>query len=238
MLNTEAVERLASKIETDTIGTVTDRTYEGLRAMILAREIEPGMVIEERRLAEMLRVSRTPMRAAMGRLLGEELLTRLSNGALVVKTYTLKEYLELMRVRKILEMEAAALAASAISETELAHLRTLVTDLIGVEDAQRYWVVDDIFHETIASNADNGHLRKLIADNRNQVRMCSVGKVPSRSKATCEEHLAILDALSSRDPAASRQAMGDHLENVQRAFLRTLHGDAEDSDSDLIRKAG
>jgi DNA-binding GntR family transcriptional regulator len=227
MLNTDAIGKLARSMSSKrTPGNVTEKTYEGLRTLILQRALEPGLVVEERRLAQMLGISRTPMRAAMERLLGENLLTRLSNGALVVRNYGFKEYLELMKVRAILETEAAALAASCIPSREIDELRKRVTELGDDDTPENYWKVDDMFHDTIARNSDNNHLCKLITDNRDQVRMCSVGKIPSRSAATCQEHLAILDALASRDPLAARQAMGDHLENVRRAFMRTLHGDA------------
>ncbi|KAG1316865.1 hypothetical protein G6F63_015896 [Rhizopus arrhizus] len=61
----------------------TQRTYQTLLDQIVSRRIPAGEVLEERRLADELDVSRTPLRAAMNRLLGEGMLERLSNGSIV-----------------------------------------------------------------------------------------------------------------------------------------------------------
>ncbi|MBR0823815.1 GntR family transcriptional regulator [Bradyrhizobium liaoningense] len=61
----EAPKRLRSD------GNVTETTYRKLLDLIESRQLAPGEVIEERRLALRLKVSRTPLRAGISRLLGE-----------------------------------------------------------------------------------------------------------------------------------------------------------------------
>ncbi|WZB62790.1 GntR family transcriptional regulator [Achromobacter xylosoxidans] len=90
--------------------SVSERTYQALLDRIAARQIGPGEVLEERRLAEELNVSRTPMRAALNRLLGEGILKRLSNGSVVVHAFGVTELLELLQIRQLLEGQAAAMA--------------------------------------------------------------------------------------------------------------------------------
>src|SRR5689334_11720090 len=91
-------------------GSVTERTYDALLDLVLSGELSPGDVLEERKLAAALAVSRTPLRNAMSRLLGEGIVARLSNGITVVRETGAAEFLELLHVRRLLEGEAAALA--------------------------------------------------------------------------------------------------------------------------------
>src|ERR1700754_2099907 len=76
-------------------GSVTEITYRKLLELIESRQLAPGEVIEERRLALRLKVSRTPLRAGISRLLGEGRLEQLSNGSVVVRTVGMAELLEL-----------------------------------------------------------------------------------------------------------------------------------------------
>src|ERR1700750_978394 len=66
-------------------GSVTEATYRKLLDLIESRQLAPGEVIEERRLALRLKVSRTPLRAGISRLLGEGRLEQLSNGSVIVR---------------------------------------------------------------------------------------------------------------------------------------------------------
>jgi DNA-binding GntR family transcriptional regulator len=205
-------------------GNVTDRTYDALRAMIMRRELKPGEVIEERRLAEELSVSRTPLRAAVSRLLGENVLTRLSNRTLVVQSLSMEEFLEIVHVRKLLESEAAALAAGRIPTATIKGLRQMITEFerAAVPNLERHWEIDDLLHNTIAAYSKNSHLEKLINDVRNRARMCNIGKVPARLEMTAREHKAILAALESGDADGARLRMVEHIDGVRQGFLSLL----------------
>ena len=87
-------------------------------------------MLEERRLAEELNVSRTPMRAALNRLLGEGILKRLSNGSVVVHAFGVTELLELLQIRQLLEGQAAAMAAGRIPGDKLAAVKARLEDVM------------------------------------------------------------------------------------------------------------
>lgn len=115
------VERLIR--ETTSGGTVSEHTYQRLLSMIVSKELQPGQVVEERPLSQRMNISRTPMRMALSRLLGEGMIDRLSNGLLVVREIGIEEFFELVHLRTLLEGEAARLAAGKIPEGKLADLR-------------------------------------------------------------------------------------------------------------------
>lgn len=104
-------------------GNMSDRARHALLEMIHSRKILPGEILEERRLAKDLGLSRTPLRAALNILEGEGLLERLSNRSLRVVEITVEDYLEILYLRKLLDSIAAEQAALTIPAADLLKLK-------------------------------------------------------------------------------------------------------------------
>lgn len=201
--------------------SVSEQTYQALLGLIAARALEPGDAIEERRLAERFDVSRTPMRAAISRLLGEGVLQQRANGLLVVREVGLTEYLELLSLRVLLEGEAASLAAARAPAAGLARIeRRLLAQLDSAADPAGEAQLDEDIHELVVNHCGNRSLGALITDIHRRLRMRDLSHAPQRLVPACEEHLAVVRALAARDPVAARQAMVEHLERVRANHLR------------------
>ena len=82
------------------------RAYDLLLGILLAGELRPNDVVMERRLAEKLGISRTPLREAIRRLEGEKLLERQKGGTIVVSPMSVEGFLNILSVRRLLEGEA------------------------------------------------------------------------------------------------------------------------------------
>ena len=145
---------------------MSERTYQALLDRIAARQIGSGEVLEERRLAEELNVSRTPMRAALNRLLGEGILKRLSNGSVVVHAFGVTELLELLQIRQLLEGQAAAMAAGRIPGDKLAAVKARLEDVMRYSAAggESTWTADNEVHELVAAYCGNKSMAAMIAD--------------------------------------------------------------------------
>lgn len=206
-------------------GSVSEQTYQRLLSMILSKELRPGQVVEERPLSERMKISRTPMRMALSRLLGEDMISRLSNGLLVVKEIGIEEFFELVHLRTILESEAARLAAGKIPESTLDDLRSRIKTMAaeGIPESETHWKIDDELHDLIASAGGNRWLARMIADVRRRVRMCNIDRLPKRFQDTCEEHIAILDSLETGDAELAAKAMRTHLDCVRQGFITLLN---------------
>ncbi|MEH2472983.1 DNA-binding GntR family transcriptional regulator [Nitrobacteraceae bacterium AZCC 2299] len=205
-------------------GNITEATYKKLHDLIEARKLSPGEVIEERRLALRLKVSRTPLRAGISRLLGEGRLEQLSNGSVVVRNIGMAELLELIHLRLLLESEAASIAATRIAIDVLQPIKARLEDIIATAQISRtlHWTLDDEIHDQIAQNCGNRSLEKLIGEIRQKIRMCNVERRPERLLPASREHLAIVDAIINRNSAAARHAMIQHLTNVRQGMLETF----------------
>ncbi|MBN9091557.1 MAG: GntR family transcriptional regulator [Reyranella sp.] len=208
-------------------GLVTDPklstvAYGALLDMILRGTIAPGELVTERQIAARLGMSRTPVREAVRRLEGEGTLERQRDGALIVRPYSMEEFLQALAVRRLLEGEAARLAAGKVSPAVLAAARERTERLRRDGMAESARQDDRDFHAAIAEASGNPVLATTISDLRKRTAMFRLGRLPERVDQVCDEHLTILDALASGDGEAARTAMQSHIDNVRAHLLQRL----------------
>src|SRR5437764_737312 len=98
---------------------LSEQAYRNLRELILVRRIAPGAPVVEGRLAEELKISRTPMREALVRLVGEGLLERADARSYSVRKVSATEYFQSMHVRETMETHAMDLAVDRIAPAEI-----------------------------------------------------------------------------------------------------------------------
>src|SRR5882762_8776812 len=129
--------------------------YGAVLDMIARGTIAAGELVTERQIAARLGMSRTPVREAIRRLEGEGTLERQRDGSLVVRPYSMEEFLHVLAVRRLLEGEAARLAAGKVSPMLLDAARERIARLrregLG-EPARRD---DRDFHAAVAAASGN-----------------------------------------------------------------------------------
>ena len=203
--------------------SLAEQAYASLRTLILDRKISAGSPLQEGRLADELRISRTPMREALVRLAGEGLLVRRDARSYAVRALGTKEYFDCMRAREIIECEAIVLAVDKITEAQLdeldADLKTLDA---GVHDEIEHWHFDDRFHQLISSASGNVVLPRLVEELRVNARLFRLHSPLHRQRENHEEHGEIISALRARDPERARAAMRAHLRSLQEDVKRAL----------------
>jgi DNA-binding GntR family transcriptional regulator len=203
---------------------ISEQAYQYMRSLILARELGPGDVFTERKLAEQINASRTPLRAAINRLVGEGLVSRLSNGSIVIRQVAIEELMEILVIRRLLEGEAAAQAAHRSSpgsvEKILEKSRAIVEDPNLEFDP--FWEYDDEFHLFIADASGKPLLAQYIRNLRDKARMCHVVRMEKNFEQQAREHIAVLEAVAEKKPDEARQAMATHIDRVRERFMRWL----------------
>ena len=130
MARPKIVEDLGSSIGRVERETLNDRVYRELKNSIMSGAFKPGVELTLRSVAEALGTSFMPVRDAMRRLVTERGLEIRPSRTIAIPTLSAEEFLELRRVRVLLEGEAVALAAEKITERQLANVRTIVKKLI------------------------------------------------------------------------------------------------------------
>jgi DNA-binding GntR family transcriptional regulator len=185
----------------------------------------PGDRIVEDEVAQRLEVSRTPVREALGRLMGKGLVEHAGGRGLVVRRPDAAEVLELYTMREILEGAAARLAATQASAPEIDTLRDLADEFATqAEDPRAMARLNRLLHEAIVRAARNRFLDGALREMQDAIALLgpttfSVGGRPSTAIA---EHAAIVRAISGRDPDTAEQVARAHIREALRARLRLM----------------
>ncbi|MFB2551469.1 GntR family transcriptional regulator [Ensifer soli] len=206
------------------VSSLGEMAYERLLDMMIRRELAVNTVLQERPLAEFLKISRTPLRHALNRLENEGFLDRTPGRALVVKAFSTRELIETLHVRAVLEMEATRLSIGRIPPAELdASERDIILLLASdTPTAEDDWRIDSRFHGMIAQYSGNAVLAGMIETLRLKTHMFNMFRVPERFEVGHREHLAIIDALRRGDAEAARNGIRGHIDNVKTSIIDKL----------------
>lgn len=200
------------------------KTYDVLLNMLINRELPVNSVLQERRLADMLTISRTPVRDALNKLENEGFIGRSGGRTLVVKEFSIRELIETLHVRRTLEAEAARLAAGRVPVEALDALEDGVRALLAAADPspQQDWQIDSQLHQALAHYSGNALLMHYIESLSLKTRMFNMRQVPERFTKGHQEHLAIIAALRAQDVEGARAAVASHIDNVRDSIVRRL----------------
>lgn len=202
-------------------GSLSEQTYQRLRSMIIEHELKPGDVITERRLAQAIDISRTPLRAAINRLNGEGLVERLSNGSVVICSVSIDEYLDILHIRRLLEGDAAREAARRMDPAVLERLQERNEPFrVGLSaDFDAFWRLDDTFHDAIADACGRAMMADMIKSLRRKARMCNLSRMPATFREQATEHAAVLAAIAAGDGERAHAAMHAHVDETRRRLI-------------------
>jgi DNA-binding GntR family transcriptional regulator len=209
--------------------TLKDHTFELLRAAILDLEIyqpDADLRLDERKLAEKLGISRTPIREALARLAQEGLVQIVPRKGVFVCRKTREEILEMVITWAALESMAARLATKNASDTELQALRQFaIRHSSDVEraDLEEYSDANIVFHQTILE-LSGCHLLKKVADDlfthMQAVRRRAMGE-SDRARRSVADHMQIIDALISRDADLASRRVREHTMRLHDHIAKT-----------------
>jgi DNA-binding GntR family transcriptional regulator len=204
--------------------SLVDVVAERIEAAIIAGQLEPGSKISEQGLAASFGVSRGPLREAIRRLEGRKLLERTPNIGVRVAALSLKDLKEILEVREALEGMACGLAATNMTDAEIAGLARLLEGhgrQKSVQEGKGYYQEskDFDFHFRIVTGSGNERLAQMLTGDLYyllRVYRYKSSTKPGRAMAALEEHQAIVTALQKRDAKAAEEAMRAHLRNARR----------------------
>ncbi len=194
---------------------LAERAYEQLRAMAITYQFRPLERLAEADLVKRLKVSRTPIREALNRLVTEGFLVFTPNRGFQCRPLDAKEIFDLYEVRRSLETTAVRLAAERATDEELEALATfLKASRAAPDDASVVELVglDEAFHERIALLSRNAELLHILRNINARIRFCRwIDMENGRRAATQTEHAEVLAALTARDADRCQVIMNGHI---------------------------
>jgi GntR family transcriptional regulator, transcriptional repressor for pyruvate dehydrogenase complex len=215
--------------------SVTDVAIEKIRGMIVSGELRPGdRLPREADLAQRLGLSRSSLREAVRALSLVRILdVRQGDGtyvtslepsllldalAFVVDLHDEGSLLHLLEARRVLEGEAAMLAAQRIDDEQLEELRLLIEAMPGCESVEEFVEHDLAFHRAIAVASGNPVIAKLLDSLSGHTVRARIWRGISEGGAidrTIAEHRSIYEALEQGRPELAQAWMSVHLASVE-----------------------
>lgn len=183
--------------------SLSDVVFKKLKRAILHGTLKPGDRLRQNELSHVYGVSRAPVRDAIARLAGEGLVTMHGSSARV-SSVSLDEFLEIYRIREVLETLAARLSFPNVSSETLSHLTHLLNDMerVSHDGNLALWLeLNRKFHLDSYSPCNSPILLKIIGglwDSTDYCRRRYVTLTGNLEHAN-QSHRAILDALVNRD---------------------------------------
>ena len=204
--------------------TLAEQAYTDLSKMIHQRNFKGGQQLVELRLAQQLGISRTPIRQALRRLEGEGLLQKRGSRHYFVRRVDLQEYLHSLKIREILEAEAAFTATENVSET---NIRNVWKNLQVVETLQPYsvlahWQSDEEVHSLFIDACPNKVLRDVIRSLRATTKLFEIENLSERLEPDSRQHEAILTSLLRKDKKATKAAVALHIKSLYKFAVSVL----------------
>lgn len=212
--------------------TLKDHIYEVLRTAILDMNIyqeDADLRLDERKMAEQLGISRTPIREALARLEQDGFVEIQPRRGVFVRRKSLEEVLEMIVVWAALESMAARLVTENASDVEIKSLRKLAAKYsqhAARADIAEYSEANIKFHQRILELSKCSML-KSVADGLFQhmyaVRKRAMGE-SDRAKRSVVDHMHIIEALESRDADLAGTLVREHTmrlhDHVRKTWAR------------------
>lgn len=209
--------------------TTTDRVFASLRESIVSGEFPAGSLHSIYRLADLLDVSRTPVREAVLRLADIGLVTIERNRGVRIRGVSVADVRSVFELRLMIEVPAAAFAAAHATDADV---RVLEAELAGMQaaagegDESRFTAHDRALHHAIGSILGNQRAQHEVSALRDSIQTRGASTL-HRSRGMPEilsEHLPIVEAVAARDPKAAAAHMESHLVNTATLLMAQAAG--------------
>lgn len=198
-----------------------------LRQRIVEGQLAPGAKLNERELAELLNVSRTPLREAIKMLAAEGLVELLPNRGAVVAQMSAQDVADTFEVIAGLEGQSGELAAQRVTEAELAEIRALHYEMMAAytrRDLPTYYRLNAQIHTQINAAARNPVLAQTwrTVNARLQALRFRSNFDEAKWKRAVKEHERMVELLAARDAAGLRALLIEHLMHKRDAVLELM----------------
>lgn len=221
MSSPESPQQMAAR-RIDRPVPLRERVYEAMQELIISRQLAPGQHLVESELAEVLGVSRQPIREAL-QLLSSAGWVDLEPGyGAFVHAPTESEVDQLLAVRAMLESESARLAAGLTDAEGVARLHKLCVEgeaALASDDIDGMVAANAELHRSVTGLSGNKVLIDFISQIDRRVQWYYTPIARKRGRKSWQEHAKLIDAIEKGDANAAARIMRDHTERTRQSYL-------------------
>ena len=208
------------------------KAYEKIIHKIISLEYNPGQHLEENQLVERLGIGRTPIREALLRLAGENMVESQPNKGFVVRPITLQNTKAVFEGMKILELGVASLAVrqdATILRSQMEASNEKVKSAVKSMDVFGLVEANHDFHMYFADCSHNEYLVRAVNEVRSEAKRLSYLSYaneidPERSiqihyESVIREHDEIITYLGKRNEARLKETIEKHIRTFQQRII-------------------
>lgn len=184
--------------------------------------MQPDRYYSESELAELLGVSRTPVREALKGLEGDGVLEAAPQRGYKLRSFSEEEITELVELRKVLEAFVARTLIARATEQDLEKLSRILERQVGNDmEIEVFLALDEELHVSMAELAGLSRTKEILVALRSAMAVIGAGAYVSqqRIKQATNEHGYLLDAIARRDYQAAESILDTHVEESSKALL-------------------
>lgn len=198
--------------------------FENLKQAIVKGNIPEGKWLVETRIANMLDISRTPVREALHKLEREGLVRKLPRSGFTVSSMARDDIEETFGIRSVLEGYAARLAAIKHRKKELGPLEKKIEKFQVCLDKGQMSALPKInteFHDLLYKMGRSQELIKMISMLGDRIYRFRELMLKDRqiAKVSNEDHRAILELIAKREAESVERLVREHIMRGQMAVL-------------------
>lgn len=202
-----------------------------IKNLLVSGQLEKGSLYSANTFADILGVSRTPVREALLELSAEGYLIAHDGKGFRVKEPSVKEIQDFFETRMLIELYVlkrvvAQLPAEVVKRLR-AHHRRMEESLANGENVA-FISADESFHLELIQSHDNHHLLAVMNNIRDRISIIGHEAIMREGRASqvIKEHQAILEAIEARDAARAVAAMRVHLQATESSLVTHLPASA------------
>ncbi|ETI69947.1 GntR family transcriptional regulator [Neobacillus vireti] len=197
-----------------------ENAYLFLKQRILDGTYKPSEKLNELELTEAIKVSRNTVKKALLMLEQENLVKMEKNKGAYIKSFTLEEIINYLKIREVLEglvIKDATVNITASDLHEMENILQTMGDYLKENLFDEYSNLNKEFHNIIYGATTNTQAVEMIRMLKIQLSRFHLRTilVPGRNAESYEEHKNIVAALKNRDENAAEEAVKKHIANVR-----------------------
>jgi DNA-binding GntR family transcriptional regulator len=211
-------------------GISNEKTYRRLKAYVLSGKIEPGGRVHQEMCAEVLNVSRTPVREALQRLVSEGLVERYEDRGFRLVQLTIDELEELFDMRAVLEAFVMRTVCQRITDETIEKLSQWVEEseaALDRQDPEGIFQANTAFHNTLYSLIeDRKRFHAMLRNMKDHILRYRKQTLMQfdRARKSINAHKKIIFALKTRDPNLTGYLMRIHIQESKEDALEINFG--------------
>ncbi|WP_137844731.1 GntR family transcriptional regulator [Microbacterium sp. 2FI] len=233
----EALQQLAGRLSTG-YRSVGVMAYDILRDAILNGTLAPGQKLRQETLAELIGVSRLPVRSALIQLEADGLVEFHERKGAVVKSLSVERAREVYEIRTLLELEALRLSMADMTDERLARLIALSKTADAENEGTEFVEARTAFYAELYDAARRPMLWEMIEQLRLKVGRYVLGWRLVGGGNHSHSHEELTSAVAAGDVDHALGVLRAHLESVRDAVIDLLEADSAAREEAATRGRG